>query len=34
MSFGRGRERKGQEEENRVVEKGLKNQRELGILGA
>jgi len=30
----RGRERKGQEEEKRVVEKGLKNPRELGILGA
>jgi len=27
-------ERKEQEEEKRAVEKGLKNQRELGILGA
>jgi len=34
----RGRERKGkrkgQEEERRVVEKSLKNQKEPGILGA
>jgi len=30
----RGRERKGQKEEKRVVEKGLKNPRELGIRGA
>jgi len=30
----RGGERKGQEEEKRVVEKSLKNLRELGILGA
>jgi len=34
----RGRERKskreGQEKEKRVIEKSLKNQEELGILGA